>query len=208
MKNKIIRTCMALLGIVIAGLSVGVIRHANFGIDPFQSFVTGVLLKTPLSFGTLYSIINALLLIGILFLDKHYIGISTIINLFLIGYIVEFGYSGMQVMLPEPVMWLRIVLLVVGFIVLCVGSSFYITADIGVSTYDAIALVMSDRKIAKFQYCRIFTDIICVIVGFLLGAKIGVGTVMTAFCMGPFIAFFRGKITDPLLVRFEVNKCY
>jgi len=81
---------------------------------------------------------------------------------------------------------------------LCFGSSLYFIADMGVSTYDAVALIMSEKKIARFQYCRIGTDIICTAVGFSLGAIVGVGTVFTAFFMGPIIAFFNKKISIPL----------
>lgn len=200
-KNTIIRTIITIFGLSICGLAVGMFKHANFGIDPFQTFVVGIHSKTTLSFGFVYSIVNVVFLVFVFFIKKHYIGIGTVINLFLIGYMVEFSGWIMQVLLPNPEMWLRIVLLLVGFLVLCLGSAFYITADLGVSTYDAVALIMADKKIAKFQYCRIATDILCVLVGFLLGSTIGVGTIMIAFFMGPFVAFFRRVISDPLLQK-------
>ena len=206
MKEKIIRIAMTILGLLIAGFAVGMFKHSNFGTDPFQVFAAGIHSKTTLSFGVMYIIINVAFLIVVFFLNKHYIGIATIINLFLIGYIVEFSYAMFQNLLPEPTMMVRIILLCVGFIVLTIGSSFYITADLGVSTYDAIALVMADKKIAKFQYCRIATDLVCVTIGFLLGATIGVGTIMTAFLMGPFIAFFRRTLTDPILKKIRLAK--
>jgi len=87
------------------------------------------------------------------------------------------------------------------------------TADLGVSTYDAVAIVLSGKwKLAKFQYCRIGTDLVCVIAGtviFLIGggtiAQIptiaGVGTIVTVFFMGPLIEFFNVKIARPLLKK-------
>ena len=203
MKNKVIRIIMTVLGLFIAGTSVGMFKHSNFGTDPFQAFASGVHLNTTLSFAIVYALLNAILLVVVFFLNKHYIGIGTIINLFLIGYIVEFSHSTLQVLLPDPTLWCRIILLCVGFIILTIGSAFYITADLGVSTYDAMALVMADKKIAKFQYCRIATDIVCVLIGFFLGAAVGVGTVMTAFLMGPFVAFFKRTLSDPFLNKFS-----
>ena len=105
----------------------------------------------------------------------------------------------------------RLLCLVVGMVVLCFGSSMYMMADLGVSPYDAIANTLAYKwKVAKFQYCRIGCDVTCVIVGaliFLLGggtvAKIptiiGVGTLLTAFGMGPLIAFYNEKISRPML---------
>ena len=85
------------------------------------------------------------------------------------------------------------------------------TADLGVSTYDAVAIVMSGKwKVAKFKYCRIMTDLVCVVVGcglFLLGGGefsqiptiAGVGTIITAFFMGPLIEYFNVKVARPML---------
>ncbi len=207
MKERIIRVCMTIIGVVIGGLSVGLFKHSQFGTDPFQCFANGMHNILPFSFGTLYIILNAILLIVVFFLKKHYIGIGTIINLFLVGFIVEFSHGTLQELIPNPSMMVRIVMLAVGFVILCISSSFYITADLGVSTYDAIALIMTDKKVAKFQYCRIATDVISVLVGFFLGAIVGVGTVMTAFLMGPFIAFFRSHISEPLLQKAIKEKC-
>ena len=89
------------------------------------------------------------------------------------------------------------------------------TADLGVSTYDAVAIVMSRKwKWGKFQYVRICTDLVCVVLGtviFLLGGGtwrqvptvVGVGTIITAFFMGPLIEFFNVKIARPLLKEKE-----
>ena len=61
-----------------------------------------------------------------------------------------------------------------------------------------------------FQLCRVVTDSVCVIAGIVLcllsgmgsaqifGA-VGIGTVITAFCMGPLIAFFNRTVARPLL---------
>jgi uncharacterized membrane protein YczE len=45
---------------------------------------------------------------------------------------------------------------------------------------------------------RIATDFICVLTGGLLGATVGIGTVLTAFCMGPIIQFFNENVSMPL----------
>ncbi len=203
LKEKLIRVGMTVFGVCIAGLSVGLFKHSQFGTDPFQCFSNGMDTIIPFSFGTVYVILNAVLLVVVFLIKKHYIGIGTIINLFLVGYIVEFSHGALQSIIPDPSMLVRVIMLIVGFIILCIASAFYITADLGVSTYDAISLIMADKKIARFQYCRIATDLICVGIGFALGAVVGVGTLMTAFLMGPFIASFRNHITNPLLEKLK-----
>lgn len=86
---------------------------------------------------------------------------------------------------------------------MCFAASFYFTADLGVSTYDAVALIMADKKIVQFKFCRIGNDLICLSIGFLLNVVVGIGTLVTAFFMGPLIYYFRIKIARPLLERFK-----
>ena len=205
------RIMMSVFGVLVCAISVGFFKLAAFGVDPFQSFMSGIDQLIPIEFGTLYVIVNACLLLFALIFDRHYIGIATAVNLFLLGYVVEFSYDVLQMLFPDPSMAIRIVSLAVSFVIICFGSSIYMTADLGVSTYDAIALIMAHKwKIGKFKYIRICTDLVCVVLGivlFLLGggelsgipAFVGVGTILTAFFMGPLIDFFNRKVAQPML---------
>lgn len=212
-KNLVKRILMSLFGVIICAISVGVFKIAALGVDPFQSFMAGLDKLIPLDFGLLYIIVNALLLIFALVFDRHYIGIATFINLFLLGYITQFSYQFLQTVIVEPSIFVRAACLVAGVVVICFGSAFYMTADLGVSTYDAVALIIVNTwKKGKFQYVRIFTDIVCVILGAALfvlgGGKIsaiptiaGIGTIITAFFMGPLIEFFNVHVARPLLAK-------
>ncbi len=209
MKTK--RILMSVLGVIVGGISVGFFKLAAFGVDPFQSFMSGMEKLIPIDFGTLYVIVNACLLLFALVFDKHYINIATMVNLFLLGYVVDFSHNTLLTIFPEASMVVRIVCFIFGFVVLCFASSLYMTADLGVSTYDAIALILTNKwKLGKFKYIRIATDIVCVILGavlFIIGKGefkdiptfIGVGTILTAFFMGPLIDFFNRKVAIPML---------
>ena len=83
----------------------------------------------------------------------------------------------------------------------------------GVSVYDAIALCLSERTPIKFQYCRIGSDVVCVVVGFIFGAQVGLGTVITMFFTGPLIHVFQEILAIPLLrgrnpVAYNIRKLY
>lgn len=213
MKEKINakRIAMSLMGVIICAISVGIFKIAALGVDPFQSFMAGLDSLVPIGFGTLYVITNAVLLLFALVFDRHYVGIATFINLFLLGYITQFTYEYLQKIIVDPSITVRVICLVVGVVIICFGSAFYMTADLGVSTYDAIALIICNTwKKGKFQYVRIITDLVCVITGVILflaaGGAIsqiptiaGVGTIITAFFMGPLIEFFNVHIARPFL---------
>lgn len=211
------RVLMSLCGVIVCAVAVGVSKIAALGVDPFQSLMAGLDQLIPIDFGTLYVIVNVLLLTFSLIVDRHNIGIATFINLFLLGYITEWTYAFLQTVIVAPSTLVQVLCLIVGVVIICFGSALYMTADLGVSTYDAIAITMSRKwKLGKFQYIRIATDLVCVILGtavFLIGGGtwarvptiVGVGTIITAFFMGPLIEFFNVKIARPLLKK-EKNK--
>ena len=207
------RIFMSLAGVLICAVSVGVFKIAALGVDPFQSLMSGLDNWIPIPFGTLYVLVNLALLVFSLIADRRNIGIATFINLFLLGYITQFSYALFQRWLPDPSLLVRGLCLIVGIVVICFGSSLYMTANLGVSTYDAVAIVLSGKwKLGQFQYVRICCDLVCVILGvgiFLLSggalAKVptiaGVGTVITAFFMGPLIQFFNTHVAKPMLEK-------
>ena len=217
MKTYTKRLLMSVFGVVICGLSVGMFKHAAFGVDPFQALMSGLDAVIPIRFGTLYVIVNLLLLCFSLLTDRSKIGIATFINLFLLGYIVEFSQSVCVRLFPEPGLITRVLLFLPGLVILSLASALYFTANLGVSTYDAIALVWSERQSRiPFQFCRIITDSVCVAAGVALClisgmdavqifGSVGVGTIITAFFMGPLIAFFNRHVAQPLLGAAEAR---
>ena len=202
---------MSLFGVIICAIAVGIFKIAALGVDPFQSFMSGMDQLIPIEFGTLYVIVNACLLLFSLIVDRTRIGLATFINLFLLGYITQYTYEFLQTIIVDPSLPVRFLCLAVGIIVICFGSALYMTADLGVSTYDAVAIVLSYKwKLGKFQYIRIACDCVCVVLGtviFLIGGGtwsriptvVGIGTIITAFFMGPLIELFNVKIARPML---------
>ena len=144
-------------------------------------------------------LINAVLLVAVLVFDRHYLGVATLINLFLTGYIVDFCEQTLHRLAGEPSMTGRIVYLIAGIVLMCAASSLYFTADLGVSTYDFVALYLSKiQQKVPFRLVRILTDLVCVSVGFALGFAPGVGTLVTAFFMGPLISYFNVHLAEPM----------
>ena len=214
MKDRLTRRIgMSALGVVICGVSVGMFKHAALGVDPFQALMSGLDAVIPIRFGTLYVLVNLLLLLFALVFDRHKIGLATLINLFLLGYIAEFSQKCVFALLSDPSLPVRFVLLGAAIVIMCMASAFYFTADLGVSTYDALSLIWSERqKKLPFFACRVISDLVCVALGVALcrlagftpveiTREVGIGTVVTAFFMGPLIEFFNRTVARPFLNR-------
>ena len=202
---------MSVLGVAVCGVSVGFFKRAAFGVDPFQSLMSGLDAMLPIDFGTLYVLANVCLLLFSLINERKKIGIATLVNLFLLGYIADFSHKALLNLFPDLGIAGRAIMLIIGIVTMCLASAFYFTADMGVSTYDAVSLIMAEKwKLASFKFCRIACDLTCVLAGVILfwlsgqpmsglGQLVGIGTIVTAFFMGPLIEFFNVRVARPFL---------
>lgn len=193
------RILMTVFGVTICGFGVSMSRMAAFGVDPFQCLCSGIYQNIPVSQGTLYVIINAIFLIFALIFDRKQIGLGTFINMFLLGYVCDFGERLFRNVFGSPDLVGQFIWLALSILVLCLASSLYMTSALGVSTYDFVAIHLSNRGILPFRYMRIVCDVICVAAGWLLGYIPGLATIIFALMMGPLISFFNKHIAEPIL---------
>ena len=211
--EKLRRVVMTIAGVTASGVAVGFFNYSAFGMDPFQVLAHGLWNLTPIGYGTFYTIFSLFLLIFTLIMDRKKIGLGTVINMFLLGYITEFFSWLFATLFPGGGFFFRLLMLFIGITIMCLGAALYFTANMGVSVYDAIALCLSERTPIKFQYCRMGSDIICVIIGFIFGAQVGLGTVITMFFTGPLIHIFQQVLAIPLIrgrnpVAYSIRKLF
>ena len=162
MQERTRRIWMTIIGVLICGFSVGMFNFSALGLDPFQVFVHGIFYIMPEGvpgFGTVYAVVNLLMLIVIFLADRKKIGLGTLINIFLLGYVADYSSKLFERLMPEPSWPVRFGFLLLGIVIMCFSAALYFTADMGVSTYDAVSLIISEKRKWKFQICRISSDL-------------------------------------------------
>lgn len=90
MPQKWKRIGMALFGVIVTGFCVGAFQKADLGADPFTCFVTGVAGLFHSKYSVFYLVITGMLLIAVFVVERHYIGIATVFNLFGVGVAADF----------------------------------------------------------------------------------------------------------------------
>lgn len=191
-----------LIGNVILGLGISIFKFAGMGNDPYTAMIFGV----SDFFGFYFPIFQIAfnMVVFILFeltFGRKYIGVGTIVNMFFLGYIVNFFVYLLNTAFQLPTTFIgQFPVMILGVLVTCFGISFYQTSDAGVSPYDSVSIIINDRinKIPYF-WARIFTDALCVLVTFLTGGLLGLGTLVCAFGIGPIVHFFNRTVSEPLL---------
>ena len=204
------RIIMMLAGILFISLSVGLYRLSGFGVDAFTCMNLGISGYLNMQFGTWQLIMNAVILVILFFQGREYIGAGTIVNMVFVGYVADFFCWMVQDLAHMEMSFsLRIGALVLGCLFASLGVAFYMVAEMGMSPYDSVAVLLEKLTHGKipFQYARVCSDITVVIVGIIfclaagnsLWTIIGLGTICNACFNGPVIQFFRTHVSEPLL---------
>ena len=203
MKNITKRKLAAvILGNLIFGIGVAILRFSQMGNDPFCASTMAISGGLGMGLGTYQLVLNVVLFVFQLLWGRSYIGLGTIINLFLLGYIVQFvtwvldSVFGATLVLTLPQ---QLAIMVVALVILTFGLAMYQVAELGVAPYDFVALGLAERLPIPYFALRVGTDAICVLViliavgtGFIgwENSHLGIGTVITAFFLGPLVAYF------------------
>ena len=185
------RLIVMLLANGIMGLGIGLFKLSLTGNDPSTALVIAIGDRIAVDFSLVLIVVNAIYFLAELALGRKLIGLGTFVNWFLVGPVASFFEKQMVAAFGSPQTWpIKLAVMAVGVLVLSFSCALYQTADMGISPYDSLSIILSHRTPVPYFWCRIFTDSVCVAAAFLLGGLIGPGTLVCALGLGPFISFF------------------
>jgi uncharacterized membrane protein YczE len=179
------------LGLVLYGASMAMQIRAGLGLDPWDVFHQGLAERTGWTFGTVTIVVGAaVLLLWVPLWQRP--GIGTVSNVFVIGIAVDVSLAVMSA--PES-MWARIALLVGGVVLNGVAGGCYIGAGLGPGPRDGLMTGLVRRTAGSVRVVRTAIELTVLVVGWLLGGTVGVGTVLYALTIGPLVHFFLPRLT-------------
>lgn len=200
-QDKKISIVLAIIGIFFIGTGVAFNAAAALGNDPIGIMYDGirnVAKLSPEQLGMASNIVNISLVVLVLLLNRHYINIGTLIYIVPYGTIVDMGRKIYYVMFKVQTLPTQIIGAGLGCLFLYLGVAMFIAADIGLDPFTGIVMVLRDKCKKEYKVVKICFDIVCILIGFTLGGKIGIITILTAATAGPVIQLFADCIKKQL----------
>ncbi len=211
--NMVKRVVMTVISIIVMGFGIALFNVSGFGVDPFTSMNMNISSTLGIGYGTYQLIVNAFIIVFVVIVaHRGLIGVGTVINMVGVGYSCEF-FSALIAPHISSNLAVRICLLAAGIVVLCFSCSLFFVSNIGVGPYDSLSFMLSQFTHIHYKWLRVMTDIAVIIIGLVVsggltsllkgdisGVKnIGIGTIITAFMMGPLVNFFSKHVTSKIL---------
>jgi uncharacterized membrane protein YczE len=171
-------------GLALFGFGEGLLVASHWGATPWTVFAQGLGHRLGISIGWSTILISAVVLLAWWPLREKP-GFGTLANLVIIAYALDL--TAAHVATPSSTAG-KAVLMVSGVVAIGIGSAFYLTTGLGPGPRDGLMTGLHRHLHLSVVYVRLSIEIAVLIIGWLLGGVVGVGTAFFAgaigFCIG------------------------
>jgi uncharacterized membrane protein YczE len=179
------RLLQLLLGLVLYGVSDGMLVMAGLGLDPWDVLHQGLARHSAVPIGTWAIIVGAVVLL-LWFPLRQRPGLGTVSNVFVIGLVI----NGVIALIPTPTsLPIRFVTLCAAVVLNGVATGAYIGAGMGPGPRDGLMTGLALRG-GSIRVVRTGIELTVLLAGFLLGGTVGIGTLLYAVAIGPLVHQF------------------
>lgn len=178
-----------LLGLALFGVGIAFMVRADLGLSPWDVLHQGVAARTALTIGTV-SILTSLVVLLLWVPLRERPGIGTLCNAVMIGLVVDLT---LWLLPPVELLAPRVGLLLMGPVLVAVGSGFYIGAGLGPGPRDGLMTGLARRGMA-IGPVRGGIELTVLLLGWTLGGTVGIGTVVFTVGIGPLVHLFLGRL--------------
>lgn len=187
----------AFTGVFLVGTGVAFNNCAGLGNDPVGIVYDGIRQAggmTGEQLGMASNLVNLALLVMLFFVARRYISIGTLVYFLPYGFCVDAGGFLYHALVHSDGMAVRIAGSVAGCLLLYLGVAVYIAVDIGVDPFTGVVLWLRDVTKRQYRIIKVLFDISMIVLGTVLGGRLGAVTIITALTAGPMIQLFSEQI--------------
>ncbi|EID12415.1 YczE/YyaS/YitT family protein [Mycolicibacterium phlei] len=186
MRDGVLRGTALLIGLTCYGFSMAMMVRAGLGLDPWDVFHQGLSLRTGMTIGVASAVVGVVVLLAWIPLRTRP-GIGTVANVIVIAITVDLG---MWLLAAPQAMWGRIAMMIGAVVLNAFATVLYVGAGLGPGPRDGLMTGLVVRTGLSVRLVRTAIEATVLVIGWLLGGTVGVGTVLYAFGIGPLVQFF------------------
>lgn len=181
----VLRWLIMLAAYAVFGYSIDMTVEANLGVSPWDVLHLGVSERLGITlgqaaFGTGAIVVLAGWALGAV--PKW----GTLANITVISWFVDF-YRHNDLVISASTMPGRIALFVAGTFISALVTAVYTSVHLGAGPRDGLMIALTQRLRRPVSVVRIVMEVGVTVAGWLIGGPVGIGTVLAAVLLGPFV---------------------
>jgi uncharacterized protein len=181
--HPISRFVLLNFGLLLYGLSLAAMIRAHVGLAPWDALHVGLHKAFPVLTIGYASIIVGFFCQGVAFAFlKMPVGLGSLLNMVLIGVYIDLFKDR----LPEPLgPYIPWAMFLTGILGIGLATGTYIASGFGAGPRDSLVIGLNRKTGWSVKYLRTGIELGVLLTGWLLGAKVGWGTLIFALTIGP-----------------------
>lgn len=185
------RVLILIFGLSIFGLGDSLLIQSHIGNAPWSVLAQGISFKTGINIGLATFFISAFVLTLWLPLGERP-GFGTIANIVVIAAAIEFGVTFFPVAANQ---FIGVIYAFLGVALVGIGSALYITCGLGPGPRDGLMTSLHKRSGIRVGRIRLAIESMVFVGGWLLGGRIGLGTLIFTLFIGQAVAIALGVVS-------------
>jgi len=170
------------LGFALFGFSIAVMIRSNLGTNPWVVLEVALANLLTLTPGTLSVIVGLIVLVVSMIMGEK-IGWGTLANILIIGPWEDFFLHLLPSVTSRP--FLQTIFLITAIFSMGIATAIYIGVDAGAGPRDSLMLAVKRTTGLSLRLARTSIEIFVVLIGWILGGPLGLGTLVFALLIGP-----------------------
>ncbi|MGG5259403.1 YczE/YyaS/YitT family protein [Phycicoccus avicenniae] len=185
------RLAQLLVGLVLFGISMALLLRARLGLEPWGVLQYGLVRHIPMSYG-LMSIVVSFVVLLLWIPLRQWPGVGTVANAVVIGLAID---ATLAVVPDVQGLGWRVLVMLLAIVGNGIAGAMYIGSQLGPGPRDGLMTGLSRRTGRSIRLVRTGLEVTVVVLGFLLGGILGIGTVLYALLIGPVVQAFLPLLT-------------
>lgn len=173
-----------LLGLFLMAVGVVLLLQADLGVPPWDVLHVGLFLNFGLTIGTWNIIVGIVILTLSALISKEFPQFGAFLNMLLIGTFIDFLLWTTWIQTPLHLIG-QMMMLTAGTLVIGYGMGLYISASFGAGPRDSLMIALTNATRWKISHVRALIEIVVLIIGWLLGGPVFIGTILFTVLIGP-----------------------
>lgn len=189
MDSKVLKKYIVFsVGTLLFGFGISLSNKSLLGGNPMSVLVQGITNILPFSFGTCNLIVGIIQIIIGYICDKKTVTFATFFGTVCGSYAIDLA----DLLIKDTnTLAIKIIYMILGIILYCLGLALQQVPKCGYTNLDCFIFGLAAVfKIDKYHIIRWIVDIAFLIIGYLLGGIVGIGTVLLFVLSGILIEFF------------------
>ena len=170
------------MGFILCASSTVFMLNSNLGLSPWDVFHQGISNVTGLTIGQA-NILSSIVVIIIGIILRQRIGLGTLLNIVMVGKIIDIINESNIIPVANNLS-MGIIMMIIGMFVMGYGCYLYIGCELGCGPRDGVMVGLSAKLKRPIKLVRGSIEVLVLLVGVVLGGKVGIGTLISAVTIG------------------------